>query len=222
MSSVTPPTAINRTTGGPLRRTRRGRARCSLWALPLYEDLTRHPGNLHQLRAFFLAPHRPEHPWGVAVDTVAGQLAIFRSRLARALGRATIDAGATDADGAGPRGRSPRLVTALGVALRRRDQVAALLAAIGAGRDRRRRLLGPDDPRRALRLPGGLDLGARLPGLGGDRDAVPAPRRSAAARVARRAGDRRPAARRSPLRFGGDTADGPRSRPAARGRGRRA
>ena len=47
-----------------------------LWALPINEDLTRHPGNLHQLRAFFLAPHRPEHPWGVVAGTVAGQLAI--------------------------------------------------------------------------------------------------------------------------------------------------
>jgi hypothetical protein len=119
------------------RRVARAVALCAgvsalLWALPLYEDLTRHPGNLAQLRAFFLAPHRPEHALRVAVDTVAGQLAIFPLSVARALGRSSIDAGAATrtvlaaAELAG-------LGAALAVALRRRDQVAALLSAMALG-----------------------------------------------------------------------------------------
>jgi hypothetical protein len=104
-----------------------------LWALPVYEDLTRHPGNLHQLRVFFLAHHRPEHPWRVVVDTVAGQLAILPLSLAHALGRATMDIGAT-ARAVLAAGELAALLAALGVALRRRDQVAALLtvSALGA------------------------------------------------------------------------------------------
>jgi hypothetical protein len=103
-----------------------------LWALPVYEELTRHPGNLHQLRVFFLAPHKAEHSWRVVADTVAGQLAILPLSLARAVGRSTLDAGATTrsvlalAELAG-------LLAALGVALRRRDPVAALLSAAALG-----------------------------------------------------------------------------------------
>jgi hypothetical protein len=103
-----------------------------LWALPVYEDLTRHPGNLHQLRVFFLAPHRLEHPWRVVIDTVAGQLAILPLSLGRALGRSTIDAGATTRMLLAL-GEVAALLTALAVALRRRDQVAALLAAAALG-----------------------------------------------------------------------------------------
>jgi hypothetical protein len=103
-----------------------------LWALPVYEELTRHPGNLHQLRLFFLAPHHPEHPWRVVVDTVAGQLAIFPLSVARALGRATIDAGAATRTALAV-AELAALLAALGVALRRRDQVAALLAAAALG-----------------------------------------------------------------------------------------
>jgi hypothetical protein len=103
-----------------------------LWALPLYEDLTRHPGNLGQLRAFFLAPHRSEHSWRLAIDTVAGQLTIFPLSVARAFGRSTIVAGP------GLRtvlaaGELTGLAAALGIALRRRDQVAALLSATALG-----------------------------------------------------------------------------------------
>jgi hypothetical protein len=103
-----------------------------LWGLPVYEELTRHPGNLHQLRVFFLAPHKAEHSWRVVADTVAGQLAILPLSLARAVGRSTLDAGATTrtalalAEIAG-------LLAALGVALRRRDPVAALLSAAALG-----------------------------------------------------------------------------------------
>lgn len=103
-----------------------------LWALPVYEDLTRHPGNLHQLRVFFLAPHHPEHPWRIVVDTVAGQLAIFPLSVARALGRATLAAGATTRMVLAL-AELGALVAALGVALRWRDQVAALLAAAALG-----------------------------------------------------------------------------------------
>jgi peptidoglycan/LPS O-acetylase OafA/YrhL len=98
----------------------------------VYEELTRHPGNLHQLRVFFLAPHRAEHPWRVVVDTVAGQLAILPLSVARALGRATIAAGATTGMVLAA-AQLGALVAALGVALRRRDQVAALLAAAALG-----------------------------------------------------------------------------------------
>jgi hypothetical protein len=103
-----------------------------LWALPVYEDLTRHPGNLHQLRVFFTAPHRPEHSWGVVADTVAGQLAILPLSLARAMGRATIDAGATTRTVLAV-GELAALLAALGLALRRRDPVAALLSAAALG-----------------------------------------------------------------------------------------
>jgi hypothetical protein len=103
-----------------------------LWAPPVYEDLTRHPGNLHQLRLFFLAPHRPEHPWRAVADAVAGQLAIFPLAVARAVGRATLAASATAstvlaiAELAG-------LAAALGIALARRDSPAALLSAAALG-----------------------------------------------------------------------------------------
>ncbi|HEY6477050.1 MAG TPA: hypothetical protein VI456_10745 [Polyangia bacterium] len=103
-----------------------------VWALPVYENHTRHPGNLSQLRAFFMAPHRAEHSWRIVVDTVAGQLAIFPLSLARAFGRTAVEAGAA--------GRTvlaaaeiSGLLAALGVALRRRDQSAALLAAMALG-----------------------------------------------------------------------------------------
>ncbi len=103
-----------------------------LWVLPLYEDLTRHPGNLGQLRTFFLATHRSEHSWRVAVDTVAGQLAIFPLAVARALGRSATVAGPGLRLGLAA-GELTGLGAALGVALRRRDQVAALLSAMALG-----------------------------------------------------------------------------------------
>src|SRR5262249_23550857 len=103
-----------------------------LWALPVYEELARHPGNLHQLRVFFLAPHKAGHSWHVVADTVAGQLAILPLSLARAVGRSTLDAGATTRT-ALALAEIAALLAALGVGLRRRDSVAALLSAAALG-----------------------------------------------------------------------------------------
>ena len=103
-----------------------------LWAPPLYEDLSRPAGNLHLLRVFFSLPHPTEHGWQVAIDVVSGQLAIFPLALCHALGRASMDVGMT--------GRhllagvqAAAVAAALVIALWRRDQPAALLAAMSLG-----------------------------------------------------------------------------------------
>ena len=103
-----------------------------LWALPLYEDLSRPAGNLHLLRVFFSLPHPAEHGWQVAIDVVSSQLAIFPLALCHALGRASMDVGMT--------GRhllallqAAAVATALVIALRRRDEPAALLSAMALG-----------------------------------------------------------------------------------------
>ena len=103
-----------------------------LWALPIYENLSRPDGNLRTLRLFFLAPHTAEHSWRAAAEVVSGQLAIFPLALCRVLGRATLGVGATGRHLLAA-GQLLALATGLGVALRRRDEEAALLAAMALG-----------------------------------------------------------------------------------------
>ncbi len=103
-----------------------------LWALPLYEDLSRPAGNLHLLRVFFSLPHPTEHSWQVAIDVVSGQLAIFPLALCHALGRASMDVGMTGRHLLAG-GQAAAVVAALAIAWRRRDQPAALLSAISLG-----------------------------------------------------------------------------------------
>ena len=103
-----------------------------LWALPLYEDLSRPAGNLHLLRVFFSLPHPGEHSWQVAIDVVSGQLAIFPLALCHALGRASMDVGMTGRHLLAG-GQAAAVAAALAIALRRRDQPAALLSAISLG-----------------------------------------------------------------------------------------
>ena len=190
-----------------------------LWVLPLYEDLTRHPGNLGQLRTFFLATHRSEHSWRVAVDTVAGQLAIFPLAVGRALGRSATVAGPGLRLGLAA-GELTGLGAALGLALRRRDQVAALLSAMALGT-----IVVAAFSVRAIR--GEIEdyLVAWISVLGFLACAAIATlflrrRRPAAARVAGRAGGRRPAPLDGrPLRQ--RHADGPRTRTSHRSGGRR-
>ena len=103
-----------------------------LWALPLYEDLSRPAGNLHLLRTFFSSPHPREHSWQVAIDVVCGQLAIFPLALCHALGRASTDVGMTGRHLLAG-GQAAALAAGLVIAWRRRDQPAALLSAISLG-----------------------------------------------------------------------------------------
>ena len=103
-----------------------------LWALPLYEDLSRPAGNLHLLRVFFALPHPTEHSWQVAVDVVSGQLAIFPLALCHALGRASMDVGMTGRHLLAG-GQAAAVAAGLVVAWRRHDQTAALLSAISLG-----------------------------------------------------------------------------------------
>ncbi len=103
-----------------------------LWALPLYEDLSRPAGNLHLLRVFFSLPHPTEHSWQVAIDVVSGQLAIFPLALAHALGRASMDVGMSGRHLLAG-GQAAAVAAGLVVAWRRRDQPAALLSAISLG-----------------------------------------------------------------------------------------
>ena len=152
-----------------------------LWALPLYEDLSRPAGNLHLLRVFFSLPHPTEHSWQVAIDVVSGQLAIFPLALCHALGRASMDVGMTGRHLLAG-GQAAAVAAGLVIAWRRRDQPAALLSAICARAVRRRHLRGARDPRRDLRSPHRLDLGAGFHRLGGRRDgAGPGGRRRSAA-----------------------------------------
>ena len=103
-----------------------------LWALPLYEDLSRPAGNLHLLRVFFALPHPTEHSWQVAIDVVSGQLAIFPLALCHALGRASMDVGMTGRHLLAG-GQAAAVAAGLVIAWRRRDQPAALLSAISLG-----------------------------------------------------------------------------------------
>jgi len=103
-----------------------------LWALPLFEDLSRPAGNLHLLRVFFSLPHPTEHTWRIAIDIVSGQLAIFPLALCHALGRGSMDVGMTGRHLLAG-GQAMAVAAALVVALRRRDQPAALLSAISLG-----------------------------------------------------------------------------------------
>ena len=103
-----------------------------LWALPLYEDLSRPAGNLHLLRVFFSLPHPNEHSWQVAIDVVSGQLAIFPLALCHALGRASMNVGMTGRHLLAG-GQAVAVAAALVIALRRRDQPAALLSAMALG-----------------------------------------------------------------------------------------
>ena len=103
-----------------------------LWTLPVYENLSRPDGNLRTLRLFFSQPHRAEHTWKVAAEIVAGQLAIFPAALARALGRGTMSVGETGRHLLAG-GQLLGLGAGMVVALRRRDQPAALLAAMALG-----------------------------------------------------------------------------------------
>jgi hypothetical protein len=104
----------------------------SMWALPVYENLSRPAGNLHLLRVFFSLPHPTEHSWRIAIDVVSGQLAIFPLALCHALGRASMDVGM-----AGRRllagGQAAAVAAGLVVAWRRRDPPAALLCAMALG-----------------------------------------------------------------------------------------
>jgi peptidoglycan/LPS O-acetylase OafA/YrhL len=103
-----------------------------LWALPLYEDLSRPAGNLHLLRTFFSLPHPSEHSWRVAIEVVCGQLAIFPLALCHALGRASTDVGMTGRHLLAG-GQAAAVAAGLVIAWRRRDQPAALLSAISLG-----------------------------------------------------------------------------------------
>ena len=103
-----------------------------LWALPLYEDLSRPAGNLHLLRVFFALPHPNEHSWRLAIDLVSGQLAIFPLAVCHALGRASMDVG-TNGRYLLAGGQTTAVAAGLVVALRRRDQPAALLSATVLG-----------------------------------------------------------------------------------------
>ena len=103
-----------------------------LWAPPLYEDLTRPGGNLHLLRVFLSSPHPREHSWRIAVDAVSGQLAIFPLALCHALGRTSMDVGMTGRHLLAG-GQAAAVAAGLVIALRRRDQPAALLSAISLG-----------------------------------------------------------------------------------------
>jgi len=107
-----------------------------LWALPLFENLTRPAGNLHLLRVFFSLPHPTEHStvhtWRLSIDTVSGQLAIFPLALCHALGRGSMDVGMTGRHLLAG-GQATAVAVGLVVALRRRDQPAALLSAMALG-----------------------------------------------------------------------------------------
>lgn len=103
-----------------------------LWALPVYEDLSRPDGNLRTLRLFFATAHRPEHTWRIAIELVTGQLAIFPAALARAVGRGTMSVGETGRHLLAG-GQALGLLVGIVLALRRRDQTAALLAALALG-----------------------------------------------------------------------------------------
>jgi hypothetical protein len=103
-----------------------------VWALPIYEDLSRPAGNLHLLRVFFSLPHPTEHSWRVAIDVVAGQLAIFPLALCHALGRSSTDIGMTGRHLLAG-GQAAAIGAALVVAWRRRDQPATLLSAMTLG-----------------------------------------------------------------------------------------
>jgi hypothetical protein len=103
-----------------------------LWALPLYEDLTRPKGNLHLLGVFFWRRPPAGHSWRVAIDTVSGQLAIFPLALCHALGRESMDAGMTGRHLLAV-GQAAAVAVGLVVAWRRRDQPAALLSAMALG-----------------------------------------------------------------------------------------
>jgi hypothetical protein len=103
-----------------------------VWALPLFEDLSRPAGNLHLLRVFFSLPHPNEHTWRIAIDIVSGQLAIFPLAICHALGRGSMDVGMSGRHlMAG--GQAAAVAAALVVAWRRNDQPAALLSAISLG-----------------------------------------------------------------------------------------
>jgi hypothetical protein len=103
-----------------------------LWVLPLYEDLTRPKGNLHLLGVFCWRRPPAEHSWRVAVEAVSSQLAIFPLALCHALGRASMDVGMTGRHWLAA-GQAAAVVVGLVVALRRRDQPAALLSAMTLG-----------------------------------------------------------------------------------------
>jgi hypothetical protein len=103
-----------------------------LWALPLYEDLTRPKGNLHLLGVFFWRRLPAEHSWRVAIETVSGQLAIFPLALCHALGRESMDLGMTGRHWLAG-GQTAAVAGGLVVAWRRRDRPAALLSAISLG-----------------------------------------------------------------------------------------
>jgi hypothetical protein len=56
-----------------------------LWALPVYQAITVHPGNIQQLIAFFAPRHLSEHPWNIAIATISQQMSVMPLALARAL-----------------------------------------------------------------------------------------------------------------------------------------
>ena len=126
--------------GAPVRTDRRRFAAWALaaagvmllmWALPLYENATRTPGNLHTLRKFFAVPHVAEHTWRAALDVVARQLAEFPVAVARRV--IPLPATSLTANHLIAGAEAIGLLAAVAIALRRRDNVAALLAAITLG-----------------------------------------------------------------------------------------
>ena len=182
---------------------RRRRLAILLWALPLYEDLSRPAGNLHLLRRLLSAlPQPTEHSWqrrhrrrvGSAGDLPAGALPRARPRVDGRRHDRAPPAGRRAGGGGGGR-PGDRLAAP-------RPAGRAPLGDL-ARADRRRHLRGARDPRRDLRLPGRLDLGAR------DSSPGPPSRR----RWSRRSGERRARARRAGRRLAAA-----RARPARGGR----
>lgn len=134
------PSATPGAAGAWRRRAWAGLAAVALfvacWAPPLIEQATVHPGNLSELFGFFTRPHRADHSWAAAFVEVLRKLAV----MPLALGRIFHSFALPD----GPPLSWPtvqwlgwaQLALLLGsslVAVRRRDPVLGVLAALSAG-----------------------------------------------------------------------------------------
>jgi hypothetical protein len=95
-----------------------------LWALPVYQAVSVHPGNIQQLIAFFAPRHLSEHPWGVAVGTIFQQMAVMPVAMARTIHLAVSE---------------PAWQAALGIAV---AQLVMVAAALEFAAQRTDRLLG--------------------------------------------------------------------------------
>jgi len=103
-----------------------------VWALPLYENATRHPGNLSEINRLFSSPHRPEHPWPIVTETVARKLAVMPAAAAGILDGVLRVPGRTLAWTLAI-GQVAALLLALVFAVRRRAFAPGILAGLALG-----------------------------------------------------------------------------------------